>query len=67
MKIALEKEKEFKRRTAHYFLNPLCIAKGYLSLALEENNNKYIIKAIEALKRIEKVILNIVRKGEIKD
>ncbi|MCD6447528.1 MAG: PAS domain S-box protein [Thermoplasmata archaeon] len=63
---ALEKEREFKLRTAHYFFNPIAIAKGYLSLAIEEGDGKEKIeKAIHAIERVEKVIKNITRRGEI--
>lgn len=63
---ALEKEREFKLRTAHYFFNPIAIAKGYLSLAIEEGDEREKIeKAIHAIERVEKVIKNITRRGEI--
>lgn len=66
VKNALEKEMEFKRKTAHYFFNPIAIAKGYLLLALEEGDEKEKIKkAIAAINRVEKVIKNITERGEI--
>ncbi len=69
VKKALEKEREFKRDTAHYFFNPIAIAKGYLSLALEEVDKKEskenIEKAIVAISRVEKVVKNITERGEI--
>ena len=66
MKEALEKEREFKLKTAHYFFNPICIAKGFLELALEEEDGKdKILKAIEAIKRVENVVKNITKRGEI--
>lgn len=67
IKDALDKEKEFKRKTAHYFFNPICIAKGFLKIAKEEGDLKYIEKAINAVDRIEKVVKNIVTKGEISE
>ncbi len=67
IKDALNKEKEFKRKTAHYFFNPICIAKGFLKIAKEEGDLKYIEKAINAVDRIEKVVKNIVTKGEISE
>ena len=68
MKEALEKEREFKLRTAHYFFNPICIARGFLELALEEEDGKdKILKAIEAIKRVEKVVKNITKRGEIRE
>ncbi len=63
---ALEQEREFKMRTAHYFFNPIAIAKGYLELAIEGKDGKEkILKAIEAINRVEKVIKNVTQKGEI--
>ncbi len=68
MREALEKEREFKLRAAHYFFNPICIAKGFLELALEEKDGKdKILKAIEAINRIEKVIKNVTKRGEIRE
>jgi len=67
MKRALEKEKEFKLKTAHYFFNPLLIAKGYLEIASEKCHQEEIEKAKRAVERIEKVIKNIVTKGEIRE
>lgn len=66
MKRALEQEKQFKLRAAHYFFNPIAIAKGYLSLALEEKDDKEkIMKAIKAIDRVEKVVKNITQRGVI--
>ncbi len=67
MKEALEKEREFKLRTAHYFFNPIAIAKGYLQLAIDEGNDilPKIERAMYAIDRIEKVIKNITQRGEI--
>lgn len=67
IKDALNEEREFKRKTAHYFFNPICIAKGFLKIAQEEGDLKYIEKAIKAVDRIEKVVKNIVTKGEISE
>ncbi len=67
VKKALDKEKEFKLKTAHYFFNPLLIAKGYLDMAKEKCRSEEIDKAINAIERIERVIKNIVKEGEIKD
>ncbi|MBC7128428.1 MAG: MEKHLA domain-containing protein [Thermoplasmatales archaeon] len=65
VKEALEREMDFKARAAHYFFNPLVIAKGYLELAKEEDGKDKIEKAIKALERIEKVIKNVTQRGEI--
>ncbi|HEC77300.1 MAG TPA: PAS domain S-box protein [Thermoplasmatales archaeon] len=67
MKKLLEKEMEFKLRTSHYFFNPICIAKGFLELAKEEDGIDKIDKALKAIDRIEKVVKNIITKGEIKE
>ena len=62
---ALEKEIDFRLKTAHYFFNPIAIAKGFLILAIEERGNGKLKKVLKALERVEKVIKNIVEKGEI--
>ena len=62
---ALEKEIDFRLKTAHYFFNPIAIAKGFLILAIEEGGNGKLKKVLKALERVEKVIKNIVEKGEI--
>ena len=64
---ALKQEKEFKRKTAHYFFNPICIAKGFLELARKDEGEDNIEKALDAIERIENVIKNIVMKGEIRE
>ncbi|MEM2935400.1 MAG: GAF domain-containing protein, partial [Candidatus Thermoplasmatota archaeon] len=65
VKEALEREMDFKSRAAHYFFNPLVIAKGYLELARKEDGKDKIEKAIKAIERIEKVIKNVTQRGEI--
>lgn len=62
---ALEQERRFKLKTAHHFFNPLCIAKGYLELALEDAEKNKIEKALQALERVENVIKNVTKRGEI--
>ena len=68
---AYEQEKEFKLKTAHYFFNPIVIAKGYLEVAKEEENKQRILeaidKAIDAINRIERVVKNVIEKGEIRE
>ncbi len=71
MKRALEEERKFKADTAHYFFNPLCIAKGYLELAMKDERDaeqreklKAIINAVE---RVENVVKNVVIKGEVRE
>jgi len=67
---ALEEEKEFKLMTAHYFFNPICIAEGFLDLAMkiagEEVKEKLEFVRI-AVQRIKKVVRNVVEKGEIRE
>ncbi|HEC76392.1 MAG TPA: PAS domain S-box protein [Thermoplasmatales archaeon] len=71
MEKALEKEKEFKAKTAHYFFNPLCIAKGYIGLTIEEETDaerrKKLESALCAIERVENVVKNVVAKGEIRE
>ncbi len=67
IKELLEKEREFRLRTAHYFLNPLCIAKGYLQLLTEDRKDDRIEKVLKAIERVESVVRNIISKGEIKE
>jgi len=65
---ALEEERQFKAKTAHYFFNPLCIAKGYLELVMSEveDNQREKLEAVrQAVERIENVVENVVTKGEI--
>jgi len=71
MKRALEEERKFKADTAHYFFNPLCIAKGYLELAIKDERDaeqreklKTIVNAVE---RVETVVKNVVMKGEVRE
>ncbi len=67
VKEALEKEREFKLRTAHFFFNPLAIAKGYLQVALHEKDDieTKIEMAMKAIERVEKVVKNVTQRGEI--
>jgi len=67
---ALEKERQFKLMTAHYFFNPICIAEGFLDLAMKiaspEVNEKLEFVRV-AIHRIKKVVKNVVEKGEIRE
>ncbi|KAA0002219.1 MAG: PAS domain-containing protein [Thermoplasmata archaeon] len=68
MKRALEQEREFKLRTAHYFFNPIVIAKGYIDVMMDEvgEEEKEKLKTIRrAIERIERVVKNVISKGEI--
>lgn len=65
---ALEKELCFKRDTAHYFFNPVCIAEGNLELMrlkASEDIDEELSEIEHAIKRIKKVVVNVVEKGEI--
>jgi len=69
-KRALELEKQFKLEAAHYFFNPIAIAKGYLELAMEEvpEKQKEKLKAAKhAISRVEKVVKNVTQRGEIRE
>ncbi|MGC9307893.1 MAG: hypothetical protein ACP5FL_03855, partial [Thermoplasmatota archaeon] len=69
MRQALEQERVFKLKTSHHFFNPLCIAKGYLDLVMQQENGEghkeEIQKVIQAIERIQHVVENVVRRGEI--
>ena len=68
LKILTEKERNFRLKTAHYFFNPLAIAKGYMGLMAEEmegGEREKVLKAIHAISRVENVIKNFVTRGEI--
>lgn len=71
MEKALKRERDFKLKAAHYFFNPIVIAKGYLDMAKQEKNIdkmlKAINKAIDAIDRIERVVKNVTQKGVIKE
>ena len=71
MRRALEEERKFKADTSHYFFNPLCIAKGYLELAMKEERDdrqREKLKAIlNAVERVENVVKNVVMKGEVRE
>ncbi len=65
---ALEKELCFKRDTAHYFFNPICIVEGNLELAhrkAPDELGKELREAERAVERIKKVVVNVVEEGEI--
>ncbi len=68
---AYEGMKIFKEDIAHYFFNPISIAKGYLQLAMdgEENvENKFKMEKVKtAIERIEAVVRNIVMNGRISE
>lgn len=67
---ALKKEREFKLRAAHYFFNPIAIAKGYLDLVMEDvpEGQREKLKAAEnAIERVEKVVKNVTQRGEIRE
>jgi len=59
--------KNFRENIAHYFFNPIVIAKGYLDLLSEKNveDKDKIEKIRTAIERIEAVVKNIVINGRI--
>ncbi len=67
--ITYESVKNFREDIAHYFFNPLAIAKGYLNLISEKNltaEDKLKIEKVKtAIERIEAVVKNIVMNGKI--
>jgi signal transduction histidine kinase len=67
--VTYEKVKNFREDVAHYFFNPLVIAKGYLDLVqdtnLSEEDREKIKKSLTAIERIEAVVKNIVMNGKI--
>ena len=69
LKHALAKKDEFINETAHYFLNPLTIAKGYMDLLLKECDSSKAKacyeKIKEALERIEEAVINTVEEGVV--
>ena len=70
MKRALQQEREFKLKAAHYFFNPIAIAKGYIDVMMDEvgEEEKKRLEIIRhAIGRVEKVVKNVVSKGEIKE
>lgn len=66
---AHQKVKLFKQNIAHYFFNPIIIAKGYLDLLMDKKlspEDKIKVEKIKtAIERIEAVVRNIVINGEI--
>jgi len=66
----LEQERVFKSKTAHYFFNPIAIAKGYIDLTMDEVPNELKEKlksARHAIMRVETVVKNVVTKGEVRE
>jgi len=61
MRRIIEEEKKFKMDTAHYFFNPITIAKGYLDLVMREipeEQREKVEAAYHAISRVEKVVKN---------
>jgi signal transduction histidine kinase len=69
LKSALAKKDEFIHETAHYFLNPLSIAYGYMDFLMQECSTSRAKdcyeKIKEALDRIQEAVINTVEKGMI--
>lgn len=65
---ALENEQLFKRDTAHYFFNPLCIAEGFLELVQQQcpaTFEQELGEIKKALERIKKVVSNAINLDKI--
>lgn len=65
---AIEEERCFKRDTAHHFFNPICIAEGNLELARRKASSdidRELTEMERAIRRIKKVVVNVVERGEI--
>jgi PAS domain S-box-containing protein len=64
----LEKERTFVEDVSHYFFNPLCIAKGYIDLSLQnvdsETRRKLKITR-DAVNRVETVVKHVVNERQI--
>ena len=70
MRRIIEEEKKFKMDTAHYFFNPITIAKGYLDLVMKEipeEQREKVEAAYHAISRVEKVVKNATQRGEIRE
>ncbi len=70
MREVLEKERQFKTDTAHYFFNPITIAKGYIELAIKEapeEQKEKLKSAHYAVTRVENVVKNATQRGEIRE
>lgn len=67
--ITYERVKNFREDIAHYFFNPILIAKGYLDLLYDKDmdvdDREKIEKTRTAIERIEAVVKNIVINGKI--
>lgn len=66
---ALKEKEEFLQETAHYFLNPISIARGYIDLLLcDASSEREIMVATrikEAVERIEEAVKNTVERRAI--
>ena len=64
---ALEKERQFRLKAAHYFFNPISIAEGFIEIAKDKTmeNREELELAFNAIERIKKVVKNVVERGEI--
>jgi signal transduction histidine kinase len=70
MRWIIEREKKFKMDTAHYFFNPITIAKGYLDLVMKDitdEQREKVEAAYHAISRVEKVVKNAIQGGEIRE
>ena len=68
---AFYREKIFRESISHHFFNPLVIARGYIQLVMdsmpESDERKRLEGAKKALGRIEAVVKNVIKNGDIKE
>ena len=68
MEQVMERERHFIEDVSHHFFNPLCIAKGYLNLSMQDADPEICRKlqiTRDAVDRVETVVKNVVRDGRI--
>jgi len=70
-KRAFYREKVFRENVSHHFFNPLVIARGYIQLVMDgmpESDEKRRLEAAKrALGRIESVVKNVIKNGDIRE
>jgi len=68
---AFLREKIFRESVAHHFFNPLVIARGYVQLVIDDMPESDKKKRLEAAKiaigRIEAVVSNVIKNGDIRE
>jgi len=68
---AFLRERIFRESVAHHFFNPLVIARGYIQLVVddmpEDDKKKRLEAAKTAIGRIESVVKNVIKNGDIRE